>query len=59
MELGTGRSLTFGYDNLLRLQSETLEGIYQRRRNYGETTTANKETNRPNYFIYYNRTEPQ
>ena len=53
MELGTGRSLTFGYDNLLRLQSETLEGIYQRRRNYGETTTANKETNRPNYFIYY------
>ncbi len=53
MELGTGRSLTFGYDNLLRLQSETLDGIYQRRRNYGETTTANKETNRPNYFIYY------
>ena len=45
--------MTFGYDNLLRLQSETLEGIYQRRRNYGETTTANKETNRPNYFIYY------
>ncbi len=53
MGLGTGRSLTFGYDNLLRLQSETLEGVYQRRRNYGETTTANKETQRPNYFMYY------
>lgn len=52
MLLGTGRSISFGYDNLLRMQSETLEGVYQRRRNYTNAGTTNHETNQINYFNY-------
>lgn len=53
MLLGTGRNLTFGYYNLLRPQSETLDGIYQRRRNYTNAGTTNRDTNRINYFNYF------
>lgn len=52
MLLGTGRTLSFEYDNLLRISKKNVSGVYQHRRNYIGTGTANRQTNRIQYYVY-------
>lgn len=46
MLLGTGRTLSYEYDNLLRISKRNVSGVYQHRRNYIGTGTANRQSNR-------------
>lgn len=52
MLLGTGRTLSFEYDNLLRVSKRNVSGVYQHRRNYMGTGTANRQANQIQYFVY-------
>lgn len=52
MLLGTGRTLSFEYDNLLRVSRRNVSGVYQHRRNYIGTGIANRQSNRIQYFVY-------
>ncbi len=52
MLLGTGRTLSFEYDNLLRVSRRNVSGVYQHRRNYMGTGTANRQANQIQYFVY-------
>lgn len=52
MLLGTGRTLSFVYDDLLRVSRRNVSGVYQHRRNYMGTGTANRQTNRIQYYVY-------
>ena len=52
MLLGTGRTLSFEYDSLLRVSRRNLSGVYQHRRNYIGTGIANRQSNRIQYFVY-------
>lgn len=52
MLLGTGRTLSFEYDNLLRVSRRNVSGVYQHRRNYIGTSTANRQANLIQYFVY-------
>lgn len=52
MLLGTGRTLSFEYDNLLRVSKRNVSGVYQHRRNYIGTGIANRQSNRIQYFVY-------
>ena len=52
MLLGTGRTLSFEYDNLLRISKKNVSGVYQHRRNYLGTGTANRQSNRIQYYVF-------
>lgn len=52
MLLGTGRTLSFEYDNLLRVSRRNVSGVYQHRRNYIGTGITNRQANRIQYFVY-------
>ena len=52
MLLGTGRTLSFEYDNLLRVSKKNVSGVYQHRRNYLGTGTANRQSNRIQYYVF-------
>ena len=52
MLLGTGRTLSFEYDNLLRVSRRNVSGVYQHRRNYMGTGAANRQANQIQYFVY-------
>lgn len=52
MLLGTGRTLSFEYDNLLRVSRRNVSGVYQHRRNYIGIGTGNRQANRIQYFVY-------
>lgn len=52
MLLGTGRTLSFEYDNLLRISKKNVSGVYQHRRNYLGTGTANRQSNLIQYYVF-------
>lgn len=52
MLLGTGRTLSFVYDDLLRVSRKNLSGVYQHRRNYIGIGSSSRQSNRIQYFVY-------
>ena len=53
MEMGSGESVNYAYDSLLRLESVTLEDVYEHRRNYMDGDLSGQQTSQIQYFNYY------
>lgn len=53
MEMGSGESVNYAYDSLLRLESVTLEDVYEHRRNYTDGDLSGQQTSQIQYFNYY------
>ena len=53
MEMGSGENVNYAYDSLLRLESVTLEDVYEHRRNYTDGDLSGQQTSQIQYFNYY------